>query len=151
MSRGFASAGRRPYGSVARSLIRLTASLASAWALASCCPHRPSASPPGPSDGAAWRAMIDRCAAGEPVRCPADVFRAGVAACIDDWESARVGEVELRRCREMAGVDRAEMQGTVDILRDTVEQLRAQRWVWGAIGVAIGALAAGLAAAAVGH
>lgn len=145
MRRGYLSAGRR-CGSVARSLVRLTASLASIWAMAGCCPHRPAMPPPGPSDGTAWRSMIERCEPGDPVRCPADVYRVGVAACIDDWESARAGEVELRRCRELAGVDRAELQGTVDILRDTIERLRSHRWVWGAVGVALGALAAGVIA-----
>lgn len=149
MSRRLSAIGRR--GSVALSLPVMIASLASAWAVGGCCRRIPAMPPPGASDGSAWRTMIDRCEPGEPVTCPADVFARGVAACIDDWEAARVGEVELRRCRELAGVDRAEMQGTVDILRDTVERLRGQRWIWGAVGVAIGALAAATAISVAGH
>lgn len=133
--------------SVAGPTARVAASLAGALALVAMmagCHHRDPQVRYQPSDGTAWRAMIDRCEPGEPVRCPADVFRDGVRACIDDWEAARAGEVELRRCRELASVGEAEMRGTIDILRDTIERLRSQRWIWGAIGVAVGAILAGV-------
>lgn len=140
MRRGYLSAGRR-CGSVARSLVRLTASLASIWALgAGCAQSSHETVRAVATDGAAWRAMLERCEPGDPVRCPADVYRAGMAACIDDWEAARTGEIELRRCRELAGVDQSELRGTIDILRGTIDRLREQRWWWGVVGVAVGAL-----------
>lgn len=97
--------------------------------------------PPSASDGAAWRAMLERCQPGDPVTCPADVYRAGMAACIDDWEAAHTAQIELGRCRELAGVDRAEMAGTIDILRD---RLRSQRWWWAVAGVAVGVVVSAL-------
>lgn len=92
--------------------------------------------------------MLDRCASGDPVTCPADVYVSGMEACISDWEAARVAAVELRLCRELSGIDRAEMATSIDALRRDVDTLRGQRWWWGVAGVALGVLlAVGIAAA----
>lgn len=58
---------------------------------------------------------------------------------------------DLRDCRasldsqsQLAGIDRAELRGAVARAEAEMDSARSQRWVWGAIGVAVGAIITGV-------
>lgn len=112
-----------------------------------CCCKKPVPPKPEPPEIKPVHAeMIDKCMplSVTDVVCPVGVFKAGVAGCIDNWEAAKMYRVERDRAIELSTVDQKEMQGTIEILRDRVDELETQRWYWAVVGIALGSVATGL-------
>lgn len=67
-------------------------------------------------------------------------------ACVDAREQAEVCAVRLQECSQVAGIDRAELEAARQRAEADAQAARESRWWWGAVGVAAGALLAGLLA-----
>jgi hypothetical protein len=78
------------------------------------------------------------------VRVDADVCAAALA-CVDARELGQLCHARLRACEALAVVDVGEQTTLRAVAEARVEVLEGQRWVWGAVGVALGAVVVGLA------
>jgi len=120
-----------------------------AVALAACPAPRPD---PGPAPVA--DAELDRLCSTCLAACEALPGDEG-CACADDcaWaqHAARVARADLRQLQATAAADSGELtrrlqeahQETQAALQE-VDDLRGERWIWGAVGVALGAVVVGL-------
>ncbi|MFH2079035.1 MAG: hypothetical protein ABIJ73_10025 [Pseudomonadota bacterium] len=105
---------------------------------------------PRPQD--ALLAACDRAGPGQ-VELPAVALvcdRRGMldahGAVVDLWLAAETYRAELARERTHGAADRAVGAGQLASRDARIGQLESQRWIWGAVGVGVGALLAGLIA-----
>jgi len=93
-----------------------------------------------------WTAL-DACTVNPTdVSCPHDSVSAAVEGCINLWGSVRACRVDLEEKTELAGIDKAELQGAVQRAEAERDAYKSQRWWFALGGIAAGALAAGLLA-----
>ena len=93
-----------------------------------------------------WTALDACTVTPNDVSCPHDSVAAAVEGCINLWGAVRTCRVDLEETKATGGIDKAELLGAVQ--RANAETAKAVSWGWvkGAIGLAVGALAAGLLA-----
>ncbi len=118
-------------------------------ALAGCPDPRPDPGPAPVGDAELARLCSSCLAACEAI--PGDEG----CACADDcaWaqHAARVARADLRQLQSVSAADSGELtrrlqeahQETQAALQE-VDDLRGERWIWGAVGVALGAVVVGL-------
>jgi len=82
----------------------------------------------------------DACVPGEPVTCPREVFLRGLEEAALVYQDAELCRVDLQECRELGIIDQSMCSGQLQ----ECEERASQRWIWGAAGAGLGALAVGL-------
>lgn len=78
--------------------------------------------------------------------CTGEAISAAGHGLIDAAADIREVRLDAEQSKRLAGIDRAEMAGQLWDMTQDRDHLATMRWVWGAVGVAAGALAAGLCA-----
>ena len=117
--------------------------------LAAGCPHRPGPAPsslpplPRPQD-----ALIEACPPGvdETVPCDRLQLLAAHAGVVALWLAATECRIEADRLRAHCAADAGVAAGLASQQAARIDDLESQRWIWGVVGVAGGALVAGLLA-----
>jgi len=119
-----------------RALAPLLAARACLWG----CPSPRPAPRPLPALEGICEPGIAACEA----RVDADLCWAAMA-CVDAREVGELCVTRLRACEALAAVDLAEQAAYRARAEERVRELESQRWLWGAVGVALGAVVVGLA------
>lgn len=102
--------------------------------------------PPLPALDGICEPWIVACEAG-----PRDDLCGAAMACVDAREVGQLCVAQLRACESLAAVDVGEQAAYRAAAEARVGELEDQRWWWGAGGVAVGALLAGLLAGLAGR
>jgi len=111
--------------------------------LLSACAHvRPAASRPQPDLEARLadvEALLGRCQVqGMYAPCERPALITALTGCAELYRAAGLCRADLEQCRQLGGLDLAVERGKVAVAEEKAEEYRRHRWIWGALGVAIG-------------
>ncbi|OGO08155.1 MAG: hypothetical protein A2Y61_00285 [Chloroflexi bacterium RBG_13_60_13] len=119
-----------------------------ALALVSGCAHRPPASSPPKDLPRPQDLLVAACPAahGPTVPCDRVGLLAAHASTVNLWLLATECRIESERLRAHCAADAGVAAGLAAQQAARIDDLESQRWIWGVVGVAGGALVAGLLA-----
>jgi hypothetical protein len=117
--------------------------------LVACASPRPAVQPPVDVGKKFARVenVIEHCQRqGAYLLCETEPWLDALGACGELYRAAGLCTADLEECRGMASVDQQEMQGKVNQANADRDRAKLQRWIWAAVGLAIGAAGATAAA-----